>query len=621
MTATASIGATRAPWGRIAYASLFVIALPVALFLWARRLDAILPLVPLTSRPLGLALSVAGLGLALHATAALWRAGGGMPASPYPPERLVTTGPYHVFSHPIYVGAVVLSLGVSLALGSAAGLWIVTPVLAASAAAWVLGFEGDLTRRRFGQVPAPIVSVAPDEDARPTTMQRATAVALVAVPWATLYVAVEMLNAPPDARSTYMAWERVVPTWPTAGAAHLVLVPFVLLVPVLAARGRDLRAFTRDSLWAMVLVFTLDLLVPYDARYHLAWAFIATSGWMTRWPRARAWILALAALAVAMCVVATLCGVADTAASGAVFLAVRYRHRLRRRLLDLAERIANSWREWTIGHVRLLSHGVYAGLGAGLGVGVAVACTGPAGLVWLVALTGAAIVGAGVWAQIVEGSTQLLRPYGYFGAVLAVLLVVGSARLAGADVWGITAAFCIGCTVTYAAGRLRCLVQGCCHGAPASPALGIVYRHPRTRVVRLSAWGGVPVHATPLYSGLWMLLVGAVLARLWSLGAPPPFIVGSYFILSGLGRFVEEHFRGEPQTLVFGGLRLYQWLSMGFVVLGASVTCLSGAPARAHGPGGFDLSVVPALILVSVGAYAAYGVDFPRSSRRFSRLV
>src|SRR5204862_159281 len=150
---------------------------------------------------------------------------------------------------------------------------------------------------------------------------------------------------------------------------------------------------------------------------------------------------------------------------------------------------------------------------------------------------------------------------------------------AGADPWLLLAAFTIGACVTQAFGRLRCLVQGCCHGKRMSAPGGIHYRHPRSRALRLSDLGGVPAHPPPLYAILASLATGAILLRLWMLALPLSFVGGTYLVLMGLSRFVEEHYRGEPQTASVGGLRLYQWLAIGFVIVGAGVTAIGGHPA------------------------------------------
>jgi prolipoprotein diacylglyceryltransferase len=143
--------------------------------------------------------------------------------------------------------------------------------------------------------------------------------------------------------------------------------------------------------------------------------------------------------------------------------------------------------------------------------------------------------------------------------------------------------------------------------------------HPRSRVCRLANLEGVPVHPTPLYSILWNAVPAFLGARLWAARAPLPVIVGAYLILTGLGRFVEESRRGEPQTPVFARLRLYQWIAAGTVAAGAVLTCL---PASVPTP-------VPEASLLALAAGAAFalatwfalGVDFPRSNRRFARLV
>jgi hypothetical protein len=92
-----------------------------------------------------------------------------------------------------------------------------------------------------------------------------------------------------------------------------------------------------------------------------------------------------------------------------------------------------------------------------------------------------------------------------------------------------------------------------------------------------------------------------------------------YFILTGLGRFVEEAWRGEPQTPIFAGLRLYQWAAVASVVSGALMTALgdSGEAPTPH----FAWGVLLASVVFGVFVWLAMGVDFPNSNRRFSRLV
>ena len=71
---------------------------------------------------------------------------------------------------------------------------------------------------------------------------------------------------------------------------------------------------------------------------------------------------------------------------------------------------------------------------------------------------------------------------------------------------------------------------------------------------------------------LWLALVGGLQLKLWLGGAAPSLIFGTYLILNGLGRFVEEAYRGEPQTPVMAGLRLYQWADVVSVLDGIIIS-------------------------------------------------
>jgi prolipoprotein diacylglyceryltransferase len=226
---------------------------------------------------------------------------------------------------------------------------------------------------------------------------------------------------------------------------------------------------------------------------------------------------------------------------------------------------------------------------------------------------------AALWAQYVEGSPQLLRPFGFYGGLLGGTVGALLAPFFGVSAWLVLAAFAAGGPWAQAMGRLRCLVQGCCHGRPAPKSIGIRYTHPRSRVCRMTQWAGVPLHPTPIYSLLCNAFVALVITRLWLLHAPLHLIAGLYFILTGLGRFVEEAWRGEPQTPVFAGLRLYQWAAAASVVAGVLMTALGRSePAPlAH----FDWSALPPSAAFGLLVWCAMGVDFPESNRRFSRLV
>jgi prolipoprotein diacylglyceryltransferase len=227
--------------------------------------------------------------------------------------------------------------------------------------------------------------------------------------------------------------------------------------------------------------------------------------------------------------------------------------------------------------------------------------------------------GAALWAQWVEGSPSLLRPMGFYGGMLGAMAGAATAVFAGISLWTVFATICLAAPWIQGIGRLRCLVQGCCHGRPVENVQGIRYTHPRSRVCRLTKFAGLPVHAAPVYSILCNVATGAVLVRLLQLHASTALICGVYLLLSGMGRFVEEAYRGEPQTRDWAGLHLYQWIAILTVITGAAVTCIKDSPLLA------GATPHPGSILLALGcgavAWFVTGVDFPESSRRFARLT
>ena len=107
---------------------------------------------------------------------------------------------------------------------------------------------------------------------------------------------------------------------------------------------------------------------------------------------------------------------------------------------------------------------------------------------------------------------------------------------------------------------------------------------------------------------------------MWSLGASEGLIIGVYLILAGLGRFVEEAYRGEPQTPVPWGLRLYQWLSIVLLTVGIGVTVIAPTSVPDTAPGLHGPTVLFAATF-SFACLFAMGIDFPGSNRRFARLA
>ena len=633
---------------KVAYFLAFAVVLPLLLAGWTRALP--LPLPALESPVAGAGLLALGGVLMAWATLALWFQGGGLPMNAFPPPKWVATGPYRLLGHPIYAGFTLACAGTALLAGSATGLWVTTPLAALGCTALVVGYENPSLEHRFGSArPLPYLSLPRGGEGAPDRSERLSAMTLVLGLWAIVYLGLQALGVPPDALDSNVGSERQWPVvlW-TEGlyfSAYLAAPAAFLLVARrsalrrlciqgLAATGimallylclpfvSPPRAFTGDGVFAKLLrlehAWTLSAAASFPS-FHVVWAgLVATtlSARGTRW-KWGAWIWAV--LLAGSCITTGMHSRADVLAAMLLWPVFGRVTELWSRLLAASERLSNAWKAWRIGRLRILNHGLFPGLAAGLGFLGVTALQGSVGGMTVVAVL--VLLGAGLVAYRIEGSPALSRPFGFHGGMLGAALAMAILAPTPWGGWRLAAALATMAPLIQAVGRLRCLVQGCCHGAPtADPAAGIRIQEPHSRVSALAHLQGVPIHPTPLYSILGNLGVAALLARLWSLQAPLALVTGAYLVLSGLARFMEEAYRGEPQTPILGGLHLYQWIALATVAAGMLVAPLASAPApvpqlAALGPWHLAAGLLCGLLFAF-----AMGMDFPESEHRFARL-
>ena len=618
---------------KILYGALFVIILPALLVLWAAATPSTVTMPVYGSVAIGGLFALTGLALMLAGMFELWRTGGGLPMNAFPPPVLVTVGTFRWLPHPIYTGFIAICLGLSMTAQSASGLWLVTPTVVLVCSALVLGYERLDLQRRFSQT---LCILPAAEDVAPSTPERIRVLLLVIIPWLALYEFTVKL--PLHGASFGFAFEDRLPicSWTTAIYESTYLT--VALAPWCARTRLDLRKFMISGWVAMAVVFPCYWFLPSSAprrplldsnllthllsaerttfppaaafpSFHVLWAVFVARLYRPRWLG----VSYVAAIAVT-CVTTGMHYIADVVAALAIAPLLLEPHRVWEALRRGSERLANSWREWRIGPVRIINHGLYAGAAAFVQVLVVLAAL-RSGQEWKVLVTAATgLIGAAAWAQWVEGSSRLRRPFGFYGGLIGV----GVGCLLFPERWTLIAAHCLGAPWMQALGRLRCLVNGCCHGGPAQDSVGIRVTHPRSRVTHLAELAGVPIHATQLYSILGNVVLGFLLMRLWISGCPLSLISGIYAIVNGVSRFIEEAYRGEPQTPQFLGLRLYQWIAVGMVIFGAVLTTLNSPP-----PPTLSFSVHGLILAVAFAAIAAaaLGVDFPESNRPLARLT
>jgi protein-S-isoprenylcysteine O-methyltransferase Ste14 len=646
----------RATLARALYGTLFVLVVPGALVFWGRALSPVVPLAAVHSVWGGAIVAAAGMALLLAGVIELVVRGHGLPMNAFPPPRFVRSGLFRWIRNPTYIGFGLTVAGVSIAAGSAAGLWVVSPVAALGAAALWYGYERHALVARFGatMLDPLLLGFPPETDEPARWTDRAAVILWVMVPWLLTWFAVQALGRAPDAFHLELPFER---RWPVVQVTELGYLSSYLFVPLtllLIRSRRDLRHLAISGLLATTLVTLIWLAVPVVASnrpfepdglwgrllafeqahsrgvaafpaFHVLWSLLAAQGWAANarvtGRAAWRWIGAgWTALIVISCLTTAMHTIVEVIAAVAVYFPLWYYRKSWELVRRAAERLANSWREWRVGPVRIINHGLFAAVGAFVGTMVAGMLTGPRGVAALAWVWVLHLLGAGLTAQALEGSSRLLRPFGWYGGVAGVVIGCLTAPLFGMPVLPLLGAMAVAAPWIQILGRLRCLVQGCCHGQRAGEAVGIRYHHRRSRVIQIAELANVPLHPTPLYSIIGNLLIGVVLLRLRSLGGSDGLMVGIYLVLGGLARFVEESYRGEPQTRVLGGLRIYQWLAIASVAAGMLVTTIpAGSPAAGFSPPTAALWGVATLLGLLTGV--AMGVDFPNSNRRFSRLA
>jgi protein-S-isoprenylcysteine O-methyltransferase Ste14 len=631
------------------YGFAFVVVLPILLILWARATGEYVLLPMIASAQYGVAILLIGLLLMFMGVAAIILYGGGYPMNAFPPKQFVFQGIYRLVPHPIYLGFCLCCVGTAIMLGSRSGFWLISPIVILGCVALVEGFEKQDMKERWGaHAVISMIHLPTGEERPPSNSERVSVYLLVLLPWLIIYETVLSLGIPSDAIVAYLSFEKRLPVLEWTEIFYAGTYILVAAVPVFAKPARILREFSISGLLGTGCIILFFIVIPliapqrgfipggelgrilewergYDGAaaafpsFHVFWAILAASAFARTYPSIRKLWYALAVLISLSCITTGMHAVIDVVSGGVVgWMCLRYKA-MWERLRSATERIANSWKEWHIGSVRIINHGVYPGVGTFLGLSLVGTLAGQGSMGYVLIIAFSSLVTAGLWAQFVEGSPALLRPYGYYGGVIGVIIGGLFVYILDGDAWLLLAAFSVAGPIIQASGRLRCLVQGCCHGRPAPGFIGIRYIHPMSRVCRLAKLDNVPIHPTPLYSILWNIVIGIVLARLWFLGAAPNLISGLYLILNGLGRFVEEAYRGEPQTPIVGPLRLYQLMALLSILVGAVLTTVSSHPSVFAIR--FDVVVLVGSLAFGVVTWFALGVDFPDSNRRFARLT
>ena len=114
--------------GTLAFASAFVLGLPVLLTLWDLAAPAHFALWMPPSL-VGVGIGVLGAGLYLWAIATYVARTGMLPVTLTSPDHAIVDGPFRLLNDPIYTGFCRVVAGAAIAVGHQFAFWIVTPTI------------------------------------------------------------------------------------------------------------------------------------------------------------------------------------------------------------------------------------------------------------------------------------------------------------------------------------------------------------------------------------------------------------------------------------------------------------------------------------------------------------
>ncbi|MEO8656955.1 MAG: hypothetical protein ABI693_00710, partial [Bryobacteraceae bacterium] len=222
--------------------------------LWARATAWLIGLPAYGGLPLGVPLIL--IGLCVLASVYKEQATHG-------PDRLLTGGVYRAFPHPFHGGLVLLSFGFAAATRSAAGLWLVSPMVALGAAAHIYGVKLPQLRSRFGDEAVEALNWLPaDTSDAPTFLERSRCYLFAILPWVFVYEAIAAAGIPDHFWNTALSVDVQLPVLPWMEVFYGSTYIVVGLAPLLARTRRDLRRLSLRVTLASTLIFPFYLTVP-----------------------------------------------------------------------------------------------------------------------------------------------------------------------------------------------------------------------------------------------------------------------------------------------------------------------------------------------------------------------
>lgn len=155
----------------------------------------------------------------------------------------------------------------------------------------------------------------------------------------------------------------------------------------------------------------------------------------------------------------------------------------------------------------------------------------------------------------------------YGGFLAAAVAIAIMARIRNIPTWTLGDFTVSALPLGHAFGRIGCLLNGCCYGAPCALPWA---------VFTAGTWR----HPVQGYEAAFNLVLYIALRRLLLRRAAPGSVTAVYLVAYGAWRFFIEFFRGDPRMAAWAGLNAAQALSLAFVIAGLALGAYVRARAR-----------------------------------------
>ncbi len=135
--------------------------------------------------------------------------------------------------------------------------------------------------------------------------------------------------------------------------------------------------------------------------------------------------------------------------------------------------------------------------------------------------------------------------------------------------WPFMDGVAFGGPVLHSLGRLGCFLAGCCHGKVCDNAFGVIFSNPKSAANPKN----IPLYPTQLFDiaiNLITLLIVFLVSKKQQFNGQL-FLI--YIMLYGIGRVINENFRGDDERgFLFGGILTYsQFIAILLIVVSAII--------------------------------------------------